>query len=245
MVKLINKSKKVKYTGRRRRLTRNITKKRRSRKYPFPKKYYSGLSGNNKAEQIKELERSRKLYKKGIYISRSKKSSFKSKRSPHLVEFEKKYDVNIANKNAVLKATGIKPGAQEKILNKGRGAFYSSGSRPNQSAESWALARLASVILKHGAYKVDRHVLKEFDCNNIKPPVKQAGGKSKSRNEKKKIKKVISCKKITDKNEYKFNKCRRNFDGKLFDLPRRFSRSKCVKPRGFTMKSSCAPYLKK
>lgn len=244
MVKLKNKSQKVKYTAKKGRQSRTITKKRKSRKYSFPTKYYSGLSDNNKAEQLKELERSRKLYKKGIYVSRSKKSSFKSKRSPHLVEFEKKYDVNIANKNAVFKATGIKPKAQEKILNKGRGAFYSSGSRPNQSAESWALARLASVILKHGAYKVDRHVLKEFDCNNIKPPGKQAGG-SKSKNIKRKFKKVISCKKITDQNEHKFKKCRRDFDGKIFDLPRRFPRSKCGNPRGFTMKSSCAPYFKK
>ena len=38
-------------------------------------------------------------------------------------------------------------------------------------------------------------------------------------------------------------KCTRK-DGKVFDLPRRFTRKKCVtnKVRGFTMKSSCAPY---
>lgn len=37
--------------------------------------------------------------------------------------------------------------------------------------------------------------------------------------------------------------CRRK-DGKLFGLPRRFTRKKCLtmKVRGFSMKSSCAPY---
>lgn len=38
-------------------------------------------------------------------------------------------------------------------------------------------------------------------------------------------------------------KCRRKKDGKLFRLPRRFSRNRCTrKLKGFTMRSSCAPY---
>ena len=37
-------------------------------------------------------------------------------------------------------------------------------------------------------------------------------------------------------------KCIRKSDKKTFKLPRRFSRNKCRKPKGFTMKSSCAPY---
>ncbi len=41
----------------------------------------------------------------------------------------------------------------------------------------------------------------------------------------------------------KAKKCKRK-DGKVFSLPRRFSRKKCLtqKVRGFTMRSSCAPY---
>lgn len=35
--------------------------------------------------------------------------------------------------------------------------------------------------------------------------------------------------------------CKRK-DGKTFSLPRKFSKSKCKKPKGFSMKSSCAPY---
>jgi hypothetical protein len=234
MNKQMIKSRRVKYVSKKH---RGLKKKRVSKKkYPFPKKYYTGLSAKNKIEQIKELKRSRELYKKGIYVSRSKKSSFNSKRSPHIVEFEKKYRVNIANKKAVFKATGIKPAAQEKILNKGRGAFYSSGSRPNQSGESWALARLASVILKHGAYKVDRHVLKEYDCNNIKKPSTISNTNDTG---------VVSCSKITDDNQKKYKKCKRDSDGKFFDLPRKYSPSKCSKPKGFTMKSSCTPFTSK
>jgi hypothetical protein len=37
------------------------------------------------------------------------------------------------------------------------------------------------------------------------------------------------------------NDCKRK-DGKSFSLPRKFSKSKCKNPKGFTMRSSCAPY---
>jgi Cu-Zn family superoxide dismutase len=36
--------------------------------------------------------------------------------------------------------------------------------------------------------------------------------------------------------------CIRKNDKKKFNLPRRFSMKKCKNPRGFTMRSSCAPY---
>ena len=41
----------------------------------------------------------------------------------------------------------------------------------------------------------------------------------------------------------KSKKCKRKNDGKIFSLPRRFTKKKCLKGvRGFTMRSSCAPY---
>jgi hypothetical protein len=228
-------------------------------KYPYPKRYIQGLSKKDKQQQIRDLEESRSLYKKGIYKSRSQKASFKNKKSPHIVEFENKYGVNINNKSAVYKVTGVTPKAQSKILKKGMGAFYSSGSRPNQSAQSWAYARLASVILKHNAYPVDRHVLKENGCNNIKPPPKnktkktvvQQGGKVNLK--KKKVRRkssskstnsneIISCCKINLNNEDEHKECIRKSDGRIFPLPRKFNRSKCKNVRGFTMESSCAPY---
>ena len=36
--------------------------------------------------------------------------------------------------------------------------------------------------------------------------------------------------------------CIRTKDRKRFVLPRKFSKKQCKKPRGFTMRSSCAPY---
>lgn len=44
-------------------------------------------------------------------------------------------------------------------------------------------------------------------------------------------------------NSKKNTKCKRK-DGKIFTFPRRFTRKRCLtkKIKGFTMKSSCAPY---
>ena len=44
------------------------------------------------------------------------------------------------------------------------------------------------------------------------------------------------------KTEKRAKKCKRK-DGKVFSLPRRFTRKRCMKKiKGFTMRSSCAPY---
>jgi uncharacterized protein len=40
----------------------------------------------------------------------------------------------------------------------------------------------------------------------------------------------------------KDKECMRKSDNKIFKLPRRFSKKKCKNPKGFTMRSSCAPY---
>ena len=56
------------------------------------------------------------------------------------------------------------------------GAYYSSGSRPNQNAHSWAYARLASTLMKSKAYRVDKHILDEAGVK-IKPPPKKRSKK--------------------------------------------------------------------
>lgn len=82
-------------------------------------------------------------------------------------------------------------------------------------------------------------VFKRLAQNNTKngTPIKsiKSGGKSKRR--KSKTKSCCSVRKSA-------KVCRRKTDNKKFRLPRRFSRKTCLakKPRGFTMRSSCAPY---
>ena len=59
------------------------------------------------------------------------------------------------------KKTGCSVGALRKIVKKGQGAYFSSGSRPNQTAHSWGYARLASSITGGKSAAVDFKVLSE------------------------------------------------------------------------------------
>ena len=120
------------------------------------------LSKNDKSKQKKYLRKSRKLYKKGKYFERPKVKTFKSRKSNHLKRAEKIYNVKRIQPNDELaRKTKCNRSALKKIVNKGQGAYYSSGSRPNQTGESWGLARLASSISGGNASIYDFHVLKE------------------------------------------------------------------------------------
>lgn len=123
----------------------------------IPDKYTAKLSRRDRTKQKKNLIKSRKMYKKGIYVDRPKLKSYPKKRSEWIIKFEKKYNHKITDKNFIDKNILSKKG-QNQILSKGRGAYYSSGSRPNQSSSSWAYARLASVIMGGKARKVDNKI---------------------------------------------------------------------------------------
>lgn len=140
----------------------------------IPKRYIpKNLSTKDKKKQKKELLKSRKNYrsKKGTkrYYTRKKMQSFKSKTSPHILNARKMYKVDDVMPNKKLSdATGCSIKALEKIVSKGKGAYFSSGSRPNQTAHSWGYARLASSITGGKASAVDYHVLKDGCKKNSK-----------------------------------------------------------------------------
>lgn len=113
------------------------------------KKYVPpSLSKSDKEKQIKSIKNK---------TDRPKLDSFKSKRSTWAEKFENKYGKKISNSSFISKNIISKAG-QDQILSKGRAAYYSSGSRPNQTSTSWALARLASVIMNGPARKVDKDI---------------------------------------------------------------------------------------
>ena len=55
----------------------------------------------------------------------------------------------------------------KQIVKKGEGAYYSSGSRPNQTPQSWGLARLASSLTSGKSAAVDYDIIKK-GCNHNK-----------------------------------------------------------------------------
>lgn len=120
------------------------------------KKYLpASLSKADRAKQKKSIEEKKE---------RPKVKSFKSKRSSHVERFEKRYGYKINNLTRISKEIISRTGIN-KILDKGMGAYYSSGSRPNQTARSWSLARLASVIVGGPARKVDSDIWEKYKKN--------------------------------------------------------------------------------
>ena len=123
------------------------------------------LTRKDKRAQLKMLTKSRALYKKRKYYTRKRVASFSSKKSKFITRAQKIYNVNkIGATPELARATGCSRAALAKIINKGQGAYYSSGSRPNQTAQSWGNARLASAITAGKAAAVDYGIL-EKGCN--------------------------------------------------------------------------------
>ena len=132
------------------------------------KKYIpTQLTKKDKIKQRNDILKSIVLYKKHKYYSRKPIKSFKSKRSNHLNHVKKIYGIHkLLINNELSNKTGCSKKVLKKIVNKGMGAYYSSGSRPNQTATSWGIARLASAISGGHASKIDFHLLKK--CNKSK-----------------------------------------------------------------------------
>jgi len=133
----------------------------------IPERYVpDSLTMGDKIKQVLGLNASRKAYKKGIYKERKRVKSFKSKPSKHVAKALAMYKVESMKPSpALAKATGCELKTLKKIVNKGEGAFYSSGSRPNQTAQSWGHARLASALTSGNAAIVDFKEL-EQGCNH-------------------------------------------------------------------------------
>ena len=133
-------------------MTERIRKVQKT-KEGIPKKYLpKSLTPEDRKKQVKSIQEKTK---------RPKLESFKSKRSTDVEKFEKKYGYKISNLSRISKEIITRTGIN-KILEKGRGAYFSGGSRPNQTPESWALARLASVIMNGPARKVDKDIWNKY-----------------------------------------------------------------------------------
>ena len=127
------------------------------------------LSKKDKKRQFNMLLKSRRLYKKGKFYTRKHVSSFKSTKSPHILKAQKIYKLDkIGATNDLAKATKCSKKALAKIIEKGEGAYYSSGSRPNQTPQSWGIARLASSVTGGKASAVDYDILENGCKKNSK-----------------------------------------------------------------------------
>ena len=122
------------------------------------------LSRKDKKTQLRMIQKSRKMYKKGVYYTRKPVKSFTTKTSKHILAARKMYHMENIGPNEELAAkSGCSLAALKKIVSKGEGAYFSSGSRPNQTGQSWGNARLASALTAGKAGAVDYNILHD-DC---------------------------------------------------------------------------------
>ncbi len=137
-------------------------KKKKPRK--IPQQYVpKSLTPEDKKKQVKSILEKKK---------RPKVESFKSKRSNWVIKFENKYNKKITDKKWISKnlisMTGI-----NKILDKGKGAYYSAGSRPNQNMFSWSNARLASALLGGASERIDKDILFKYGIGEFKEKIRK------------------------------------------------------------------------
>jgi len=132
------------------------------------------LSRRDRTRQRNELTKSRRLYKQNKYYTRKSVKSFKSKPSKHVDNARRLYRIqNIRPTRELSGRTGCSLKGLRQIVRKGEGAYYSSGSRPNQTPQSWGYARLASSITGGNASAVDFHII-DKECDHRKPAYRLA-----------------------------------------------------------------------
>tara|TARA_Y100000592_G_scaffold63806_1_gene99477 strand:- start:1142 stop:1552 length:411 start_codon:yes stop_codon:yes gene_type:complete len=117
----------------------------------IPAQYLAGLKGKDRQKQIKSIF-------EGTIRPTTKAAE---KRSSHVIKFEKKFKKKITDEDWIHKNIITRTG-QKKIMDKGIGAYFSGGSRPNQTPSSWKYARLASVITGGPARKVDKAIWEKY-----------------------------------------------------------------------------------
>lgn len=150
--------------------------------YKVPIRYVPTiLSKRDTIKQKQYIDRSRKAYRHGKYFLRPKIKSFTGKKSSHVANATKLYGVPSMKPGIDLeRTTKCKRWALKKIINKGRGAYYSSGSRPNQTPDSWGYARLASALTGGPSSQIDYHIL-EKGCSKGSKAI-QLANKTRKRN---------------------------------------------------------------
>lgn len=110
----------------------------------IPKKYLPDtLKGKDRQKQIKSIFEGKER----------PETKVKGRKSSWTVKFDEKYGKELdamkgkRNKRNIAKVTGIPFKAIDEVYKKGEGAYYSSGSRPNQTPSSWARGRIYAYIM--------------------------------------------------------------------------------------------------
>jgi hypothetical protein len=123
----------------------------------IPQRYIpKSLSAEERKKQIKSIFEGGKKDRPKVNI--------KSRKSKWRALFEEKYNLKSRKIKDIAKAVGIPKNALEEVYKKGVGAYRSSGSRPNQTEDSWAYGRVYAYIMGSGpTRRIDNHITKKYN----------------------------------------------------------------------------------
>lgn len=119
-------------------------------KYRLPKRYFEGLDKEEKFLRQIELISKKRQPKEKRYETLKTDVIARKKGIPKTGTCTKRWSSaypEAKSNRQKSKITGIPESVLKKVENKGRGAYYSSGSRPGQTSYSWGSARVNCFIL--------------------------------------------------------------------------------------------------
>ena len=119
-------------------------------KYKIPERYLEGLEGEDRFLRQLELIAKRRKSPKARYENLKSDVIAREKGIPKkgscTARWEKMHPESKSNASKS-KITGIPLDILEQVDHKGKGAYYSSGSRPGQTSQSWGKARVNCFVL--------------------------------------------------------------------------------------------------
>jgi len=120
-----------------------------------------------KSLSISDLRKQLKSIIEGV--KRPQLKSFKSEKSDWTKKAEE-YFGNDRSLNDIVEKLGETPKRKKEILKglkeinkKGEAAYYTSGSRPNQTPQSWGIARVYSVLFGGASRKIDKDIVEKYN----------------------------------------------------------------------------------
>ncbi len=96
------------------------------------------------------------------------KLDIKTRRSKWTIKAEKYFGKGKTSVDDISKRLKVPKKGLEEIIQKGKAAYYNSGSRPNQTAFSWSQARLYSVLFGGPSRKIDRAIVEKYKIPLLK-----------------------------------------------------------------------------
>jgi hypothetical protein len=96
------------------------------------------------------------------------KLDIKTRRSKWTIKAEKYFGKGKTSVDDISKRLKVPKKGLEEIIQKGKAAYYNSGSRPNQTAFSWSQARLYSVLFGGPSRKIDQAIVEKYKIPLLK-----------------------------------------------------------------------------